>query len=476
MKTKLFKIIFFLIIISTLFVSSVFALWVEPSSLNFGTTITNLTVTLTSTFAIGYQIPYGVESKPGWVICGGGTFPDPGGVGAPQPAQVQVSVNRSYPGLTPGQTYSGTVRFWDRLGGTTGYRNLSVSMRVPDLPVLSVSPGSYNFGESGTTCQFAVQNTGESTLNWSVSEGISWLSLSSSGGSIGAGGLQYVSAMVNRGGLTPGTYTGTISFTSNGGNRNVPVQMTVADTTPPTGTISINGGAGYTNSTSVTLTLSASDDSGVSKMKFSNDGGSWSSEEDYATSKTWTLTAGEGLKTVYVQYKDNAGNWSSPPLSISDTIVLDTTSPIGIISINGGALYTGFTSVTLTLSASDSSGVSKMKFSNDGVVWSGEENYAISKSWMVTTGDGTKTVYVRYKDNAGNWSGSISDTIVLDTIPPTGTISINSGAAYTNSISVTLTLSASGSGYYTANRDNINKWWSSIYGLYFSYIDPFGKR
>jgi len=218
----------------------------------------------------------------------------------------------------------------------------------------------------------------------------------------------------------------------------------IPDTTPPTGTISINNGAQYTNSTSVTLTLSASDSgSGVSRMRFSNDGTSWSGEENYATSKAWALISGDGTKTVYVQYKDNAGNWSG---SISDTIILDTTLPTGTISINNGAQYTNSTSVTLNLSASDSSGVSKMRFSNDGTSWSGEENYATSKAWALISGDGTRTVYVQYKDNAGNWSGSISDTIILDTTAPTGTISINNGAQYTNSTSVTLTLSASDSG------------------------------
>lgn len=41
------------------------------------------------------------------------------------------------------------------------------------------------------------------------------------------------------------------------------------DTTPPTGTIVINSGATYANSTSVTLTLSCSDTNGCSQMKFS---------------------------------------------------------------------------------------------------------------------------------------------------------------------------------------------------------------
>src|SRR3989338_6470475 len=43
------------------------------------------------------------------------------------------------------------------------------------------------------------------------------------------------------------------------------------DITPPTGSITINGGATYANSTSATLTLSCNDTSGCSEMQFSND-------------------------------------------------------------------------------------------------------------------------------------------------------------------------------------------------------------
>ena len=46
-----------------------------------------------------------------------------------------------------------------------------------------------------------------------------------------------------------------------------------ADTTPPTGNVSINSGAASTTTTAVTLTLSATDAAGtVTGMKFSNDG------------------------------------------------------------------------------------------------------------------------------------------------------------------------------------------------------------
>ena len=51
------------------------------------------------------------------------------------------------------------------------------------------------------------------------------------------------------------------------------------DNTPPTGTVAINAGAPYATSTSVTLALTADDGaygSGVTKVRMSNNGTSWS--------------------------------------------------------------------------------------------------------------------------------------------------------------------------------------------------------
>lgn len=100
---------------------------------------------------------------------------------------------------------------------------------------------------------------------------------------------------------------------------------------------------------------------------------------------------------------------------------VDITPPTGTISINSGAVATTLSTVTLNLTASDTggSGLDKMRFSNDGTFdtepW---EDYATTRAgWIlsVVTGRGTKTVYVQYKDNAGNISvGPLSDTIVLN--------------------------------------------------------------
>ena len=95
----------------------------------------------------------------------------------------------------------------------------------------------------------------------------------------------------------------------------------------PTGTITINSDEGYTTETSVTLTLTYDDGagSGVSDMRFSNDGTTWSNWESVLTSKSWTLDAADGLKTVYAQFRDLAGNVSTE--TITDDIMLDATLP-----------------------------------------------------------------------------------------------------------------------------------------------------
>lgn len=95
------------------------------------------------------------------------------------------------------------------------------------------------------------------------------------------------------------------------------------------------------------------------------------------------------------------------------------------IIINNDDDYANSISVTLNLSAP--SGASQMRFSNDNVTWTPWEAYTASKAWTLTTGDGTKTVYVQYKDNADLISSY--DNIILDTTPPTISITSPSDGA-----------------------------------------------
>jgi hypothetical protein len=272
--------------------------------------------------------------------------------------------------------------------------------------------------------------------------------------------------------------------------------------------IKINGGAASTNKTAVTLTLLASDPSGVATMQFSNDGVSFSIEEAYATAKTWTLATGDGIKTVYVRFRDKAlplghlyepvtanitldtampvtsaspppGTYSiaSVPVSLTASKQADIyyttdgsnpttastryTAPITVttsttikyfavdvagnvepvnsgtwsihavdmvssVKINNGVTITYNPAVTLTLSATDPQGVAAMQFSNDGLTYSDEEPYATSKAWTLSAGNGTKTVYVRFRDKSlpsGHLYDPVTASIILNTgLKPDGKI------------------------------------------------------
>ncbi|MEJ2248623.1 MAG: right-handed parallel beta-helix repeat-containing protein [Candidatus Lokiarchaeota archaeon] len=209
------------------------------------------------------------------------------------------------------------------------------------------------------------------------------------------------------------------------------------DTVKPTGTIQINNGDIWTNSTSVTLALTYDDTtSGVNQVRYSNDGISWTAWESPNDFRVWNLASGDGSKTVYYEVKDKAGL----VLQITDIIELDTTNPSGDIIINNGDMWTNSTNVILTLIYNDAtSGIDQVRYSNDGITWSSWESTSPTKAWALTSGDGSKTVYYQIKDNVGLIFQD-TDTIGLDTIGPTGSVIINNDDNWTISSSVILTL------------------------------------
>lgn len=210
------------------------------------------------------------------------------------------------------------------------------------------------------------------------------------------------------------------------------IAFKVDTTAPSSGSISIDSGATYAISTSVTLTISSSDGgSGLYQMMISENSGftgvSW---ESYSTSKSFTLSSGDGSKTVYIKFKDTAGNESS---SYSNSITLDTAGPSnGSISINSGATYTTNRSVTLTISASDATYM--MISENSDFSSASWEDYSTSKSLTLSTGDRAKTVYIKFKDDAGNETSSVSDSITSDaTAPASFDLDSPGDNSYTNS-------------------------------------------
>ncbi len=190
--------------------------------------------------------------------------------------------------------------------------------------------------------------------------------------------------------------------------------FTIDSSAPAQPTVLINSGATYTNSQAVIVTVTSS---GASYCRLSNDGTSWSGWLDYNGSDTnyaWTLAPGDGTKYVYVTCKNDAGLEASD----NNTITLDTTAPTGVvITINDGAQYTNSTSVTIDTNAYDATTV-VCQYSLDNVNWTTISCTSTNLAVTLPSGDGVKEIYFKATDAAGNVT-NVSDTIVLDTTPPT---------------------------------------------------------
>ena len=108
-------------------------------------------------------------------------------------------------------------------------------------------------------------------------------------------------------------------------------------------------------------------------------------------------------------------------------LILDTTAPTGgSISLPA---YASSVNITATLSAT---GASYMKLYGDICASAGGAAiaeadaswiaYDTSASIILTATDGTKTVYVKFKDDVGNESAAVSASVILDTAVPVITI------------------------------------------------------
>lgn len=171
--------------------------------------------------------------------------------------------------------------------------------------------------------------------------------------------------------------------------------------------------------------------------------------------------------TRYAQYLITLGSsdlQNTPTFTSFSLPFTLSTAPTGSISINSGAQYTNTQAVTLTLSVSDpinTPSQMQMEISNNSN-FSGAsyESFNTTKSWTLNSGDGTQTVYARFKNTSGNVSITYSDSIILDTTAPNSVTLIDPGdSAYTNNLRPSFkwkgtTDATSGMGHYNLSIDN----------------------
>ena len=199
------------------------------------------------------------------------------------------------------------------------------------------------------------------------------------------------------------------------------------DLTAPTGSITAN--TYYKNGETPYVTLSATDTggAGMAKMKVWVDS-QVAEYRDYVAGNIQFTGLSEGNHTGHVLYKDAVDNESS---EYTCTFMVDTVAPI-ILTVDLDNVRDGYTGVTdhiATIMASDStSGLDKMKVWGDIVGASIEpsnwENYSSDKSISLTDSQGTKYVYVKVMDKAGNESLTYNYSVIYDKTEPTATVTL----------------------------------------------------
>jgi Viral BACON domain len=215
----------------------------------------------------GAAITWKSSGTPSWVA----VTPASGQLKGTTSAVVSVSVNTA--GLAP-NTYSGQFSFVTGMSTQTVVVMLVVqALPPPAEPVMGASPLSLNFsntqGLPNPTGQVVtITNNGGSPLKWSTSTTLianSWWSAAPTGGTIAPGQTGKVTINVTTSKLTPGTYTGQITFNGldTSGNAapggpqtvtmNLVMQPPCAISQPSSGALSFSAVQGAANPTPQTV-------------------------------------------------------------------------------------------------------------------------------------------------------------------------------------------------------------------------------
>jgi putative Ig domain-containing protein/Big-like domain-containing protein len=343
------------------------------------------------------------------------------------------------------------------LGATSGSGNAVVV--DPSAPIVTTTTLP-NATAGSSYSHAATASGGTGTYTWSVTAGSlpAGLSLSSATGTI--------SGIPTSSGTSTFTLTAT-DATPKSGSKSITLTVdaaaggggTPADTTAPSGSVTLNGGDITTGSRAVSVGLAATDATGVVAYRVAEgtdcSAASWTavtSTLSLSTTTPLTVSSGDGVKTVCAQFKDAAGNIST---SSTDTITLDTLLPGVTLTSGAAATVTGAFTVTATFSESVSGfDVSDLTVGNGNA--SAFSGSGTTYSFTVTPmADGTVTVDVAAasaSDAAGN-GNTIATRLsrTADVTRPTVILSSTAASTTSTAFTVTATFSENVTGFDAAD-------------------------
>ncbi|WP_239470209.1 Ig-like domain-containing protein [Archangium violaceum] len=223
-----------------------------------------------------------------------------------------------------------------------------------------------------------------------------------------------------------------------------PVVGTDVDTTPPSASLTAPA-SGATVKGTVTLSASASDNFGVARVDFYDDSTLLGSDSSPPFSLSWdTRSVPNGAHSLSVVAFDAVGLASSAASAVAVTVNNDRTAPtVSLTAPVSGATISG--TLTLTASASDNVGVTKVEFYEDSTLLGSDTSSPYSYSWNSRNGaNGPRTLTARALDAAGNSATSAAVTVTADNdfTPPSATLTAPvEGATLTGTVTLSATAS-----------------------------------
>jgi hypothetical protein len=216
--------------------------------------------------------------------------------------------------------------------------------------------------------------------------------------------------------------------------------VVAGDTTAPAVTLTAPA-AGASLTGSVTLTATATDNVGVTRLDYLLDGTVVGTFAPAVFTFTWnSTTATNGAHALSARAYDAAGNRTTSA-AVSVTVANDTTPPtVSITAPTAASTVAGTVSITAT--AADNVGVLGVQFKLDGANLGAEVTAApYTVPWTTSTAsNGAHTLTAVARDAAGNrtTSAAITVTVANDTTPPTVSITAPAaGTTVTGMVSIT---------------------------------------
>ncbi|MFN0063159.1 MAG: Ig-like domain-containing protein [Myxococcaceae bacterium] len=208
--------------------------------------------------------------------------------------------------------------------------------------------------------------------------------------------------------------------TSSAINLNVNIDgaaPSVAVSSPATDTI-------YTTAQTVTLTATASDNVGVTRVEFYDGATLRGTDTSAPYTFSWAISASNnGAHRWTARAYDADGNTATSSARVLSVNIDGTLPSVSISSPTSGSTYTTAQTVTLTATASDNVGVTRVEF-YDGPTLRGTDTSApFDYSWAISaSNNGTHNWTARAYDAANNVNTSASVSLVVNISAQTASV------------------------------------------------------